>query len=98
MNTQYISPLFVVMVIFSSCSKGDTEKPNKEQFFTRNSSIGYKIELVAEELYVPWSIVFTDSLRILVTERNGNLRVIKNGVLGNIPLLQLRFLNYFLFL
>lgn len=85
MNNLYISALIVLSLSFSSCSKGDTEKPNKEQFFTKNSSIGYKIELVAEELYVPWSIVFTDSLRILVTERNGNLRVIKNGVLGDIP-------------
>lgn len=98
MNNLYISALIALSLCFSSYSKGNTEKPIKEQFFKQNSSIGCKIELVAEELYVPWSIVFNDSLRILVTERNGNLRVIKNGVLGDIPLLQLRFLNYFLFL
>lgn len=38
--------------------------------------VPYVIEVVADNLYVPWSIVFTDSERMLVTERNGKLRVI----------------------
>ena len=39
MNNLYISALIVLSLSFSSCSKDDTEKPNKEQFFTKNSSI-----------------------------------------------------------
>lgn len=41
-----------------------------------------KIELVASNLFVPWSISFTSKDRILLTERNGKIREIKNGVLN----------------
>ncbi len=38
------------------------------------------------DMYVPWSIVFTDENRMLVTERNGKFRVIENGKLQEKPL------------
>ncbi len=46
----------------------------------------YKVETIAEGLNIPWSIVFTAKNRILVTERSGNIRVIKDGVLEEKPL------------
>lgn len=46
----------------------------------------YKTEVVAENLFVPWSLIFTSPDRMLVTERNGNVRVIKDGVLADEPL------------
>lgn len=46
----------------------------------------YKIETVASGLFVPWSMVFTSSDRILVTERNGNIREIVSGNLNPNPL------------
>lgn len=39
--------------------------------------VKYTIVPVAEGLHVPWSIVFTDAQRMLVTERNGNIRIIE---------------------
>lgn len=33
----------------------------------------YKVEVVLEKLYVPWSITFTSNDRMIFTERNGNL-------------------------
>ncbi|MEP7167170.1 MAG: PQQ-dependent sugar dehydrogenase [Candidatus Woesebacteria bacterium] len=39
----------------------------------------WKIEVVATNLFVPWSIVFTSPTRMLVSERNGNVQVIENG-------------------
>lgn len=42
----------------------------------------YSLEVVAENLYVPWNIAFTSPERMLVTERNGALRIIENGVLS----------------
>ncbi|MEE8385704.1 MAG: PQQ-dependent sugar dehydrogenase, partial [Dehalococcoidia bacterium] len=50
---------------------------------------GYKIETVAENLTIPWSIDWTPDGTALFTERNGNLRAIQNGELIEKPLLTL---------
>jgi glucose/arabinose dehydrogenase len=39
----------------------------------------YRIETVATGLSTPWSIAFLPENRVLVTEKNGNLRVIQDG-------------------
>lgn len=49
--------------------------------------VSYTIELVAQNLEVPWSIVFTSHDRILITERPGRVRAIEQGVLLPEPLL-----------
>src|SRR5579863_936617 len=48
---------------------------------------GGKIRVVpvATGLFHPWSLVFTDAHTILVTERNGRLRLIRDGVLTPEP-------------
>ena len=43
------------------------------------------VEVVAEGLSRPWSLAFLPDGNMLVTERTGNLRVIKNGKLGEKP-------------
>jgi len=50
---------------------------------------GYKIETVAENLTIPWSIDWLPDGTALFTERNGNLRAIQNGELIQEPLLTL---------
>lgn len=47
---------------------------------------GVKVEVVADNLTIPWSIDWTPDNKIFFTERNGNLRVIEDGVLKE-PLL-----------
>ena len=72
--------------LFFSCSK---EKSTGGDLYSGKEHIksnSYKIEVAAENLWVPWSIVFTGPNRILVTERNGNLRSIENGRLLENPL------------
>lgn len=44
-----------------------------------------KVEVVAEGLEYPWSIAFLPDGDMLVTERNGRLRVIRDGVLQKQP-------------
>lgn len=44
-----------------------------------------RLEVVAENLEVPWAIVFTEPDRMLVTERTGTIRQIKNGQLLDQP-------------
>ena len=86
--------LFIFNLNFASCNekkeelRTENEKTNNLPSYKnlKSDSSDYIIELVAENLYVPWSIVFTDSSRMLFTERSGNLRVILNGVLEEKPL------------
>src|SRR5512134_3940870 len=44
-----------------------------------------RVVTVASGLFHPWAIAFADASTILVTERNGALRVIRNGVLEPKP-------------
>jgi glucose/arabinose dehydrogenase len=47
---------------------------------------GFRVETVARDLQVPWSIAFTPDGRLLFTERPGHLRVIEKGRLRAAPL------------
>jgi glucose/arabinose dehydrogenase len=48
-----------------------------------------KVEVVANNLTIPWSIDWLPDGTILFTERNGDLRIIQHGVLLEEPLLSL---------
>jgi len=70
-----------------SSTRDEYIKPDQNTGMKSDSiESSYEIMLVADNLYVPWSIVFTDPDRMLVTERNGKLRVIRNGILSEKPL------------
>jgi len=45
-----------------------------------STTVDYKVETVTENLSVPWALVFTDTNRLLVTERIGNITEIKDGI------------------
>ena len=51
--------------------------------------LGVRVETVAENLTIPWSIDWTPDGMILFTERGGELRAIKDGQLLQEPLLSL---------
>lgn len=44
--------------------------------------VPYKVDTVATNLFVPWSIIFTSKERMLFSERNGKIREIVNGKLN----------------
>ena len=46
---------------------------------------GLGVETVVEGLEIPWDLAFTPDNRILVTERPGRIRVVKDGVLQETP-------------
>ncbi len=66
------------------------EVPNSLSSLTQSTKppevVPYKVEVVTENLFVPWSIVFTSSERMLVTERKGAIRIIDKGQLQSQPL------------
>jgi glucose/arabinose dehydrogenase len=49
-------------------------------------TVRFRIETVAGNLEVPWSIVFAPDGRMLFTERPGRIRVIEDGRLRPVPL------------
>jgi aldose sugar dehydrogenase len=82
-----VSICLVILSCKSSSTREDfTKTNNNSETKEKISDKTYEVKLVAENLYVPWSIVFTDPGRMLVTERNGKLRVIQDGKLLDTPL------------
>ena len=51
--------------------------------------LGVKVDVIANNLSIPWSIDWLPDGTILFTERNGNLRIIQHGILLQEPLLSL---------
>jgi len=51
--------------------------------------LGVKVETVAENLDIPWSIVWDPDGTIFFTERNGNVRIIQDGIVSEKPILSL---------
>ena len=49
--------------------------------------VSFNLEVIAEGLFVPWSIVFTGPDRLLVSERNGSIREVANKKLNPSPLI-----------
>ena len=47
--------------------------------------VGWQVEVVAQGLFVPWSLVFTGDQRILVSERSGTIRQVVDGMLDPQP-------------
>lgn len=54
------------------------------------NEIPYEIEVIAENLNVPWSMDMDDEGSIYFTERTGTIRIIKNGRLHLQPLIRFR--------
>lgn len=50
------------------------------------STNNFKIDTIAKDLVVPWNLSFVDANTILITERGGNIKLIKNGQLEPTPI------------
>lgn len=50
---------------------------------SQNSS--FQIQIIAENLNIPWAVDISEDGRLFFTERSGNLRVIENGTLNPVP-------------
>lgn len=75
--------LFLALSVFTNfacADSGNVDLPPPKE------TPKFKIETVAENLEVPWSIAFAPDGRIFFTERTGRVRVIENGKLREKPL------------
>lgn len=90
----FISLLVVPAISLSGCifithkvEVGDVPQQVQDNYLPEPS--GYEIEIWQTGLDVPWSIVFTDSITALVSERKGTIRLIKDGELLKDSLIKL---------
>lgn len=65
---------------------------NYQRSYVRMSEISegefpYQVEVIAENLMVPWAIAISEDGKLYVTERSGSIRVIENGELRDQPLI-----------
>ncbi len=72
--------ILFVIVIFSSIPF---------VFAQEYPDLGVKVETIAENLDIPWSIVWDPDGTIFFTERNGNIRIIQDGIVSEKPILSL---------
>jgi glucose/arabinose dehydrogenase len=81
--------IFYSILLFSfalGCSQTPPGKGAGETSATQDGAVQFRVETVAGNLQVPWSIVFSPDGRILFTERPGRVRVIEGGRLRAEPL------------
>ncbi len=83
MNILLNSFIAVFFLLSAGCS-AKKKDVNLEKVSSKKSE--YSIEVFVKNLEVPWSIIFTSDVRVLVNERPGRLRVIENGKLLAEPL------------
>ena len=84
-----VSRVFVAPVLFLAASVLSAQSTAPAASISQILDVqGGKIRVVtvAAGLYHPWSLAFADPSTILVTERNGRLRMIRDGALLSEPL------------
>jgi len=74
---------FTALSLLVSAAAG--AQPDSRTIRTKDG-VSLKVETFVAGLEVPWSLAFTSSSRMLVTERPGRVRVVENGVLREAPL------------
>lgn len=75
---------FVPVLLLAAITAGAQPASNSQILDVQGGKI--RVVTVAAGLYHPWSLAFTDSHTILLTERNGRLRMIRDGALLPDPL------------
>ncbi len=84
--------IFIIAFLFIPITNYLKSRTRSQSEITSYSSItntakSVSMEIVAQGLEVPWSIVFTSPNRILITERPGSIRIIENNNLLVKPLI-----------
>jgi len=73
--------LLAVLPIVAACAPGGEEPAGSDDGIVLTALHDFRVEEVADGLVRPFSIAFTPEGDLLVTERPGRLRIIRDGVL-----------------
>ncbi|EEH97361.2 hypothetical protein CSBG_00987 [Clostridium sp. 7_2_43FAA] len=76
----------IYSVLSNMLSRSENVKNTKAEL-SSSKEFPYKIEVIAENLFVPWAIDISNEGKIYFTERSGTVRVIENGKLKEEPLI-----------
>jgi glucose/arabinose dehydrogenase len=71
---------------FSILFLGSVGADSDTRTIRTKDGVTLRVETFVSGLEVPWSLAFTSSTRMLVTERPGRVRVVENGALRKAPL------------
>jgi aldose sugar dehydrogenase len=71
----------VVLMIYFNLDNNMAAKQQKQSPILQDQNSGLRVELVTEGLTLPTSMAFIDKNNILVLEKDGEVRLISNGVL-----------------
>jgi glucose/arabinose dehydrogenase len=71
----------VVLMIYFNLDNNMAAKQQKQSPILQGQNSGLRVELVTEGLTLPTSMAFIDKNNILVLEKDGEVRLISNGVL-----------------
>jgi len=101
MNGKIYTALFAIAFAAAACVPAPAEASLTAVTYTATAALptptpqatakiktprGWRLEVVAEGLEVPWSIVFTSAERMLISERAGRIRAVVDGQLQAEPL------------
>jgi len=75
------SSFFILLLLAGCTGPNATSRPASQ----RPARAEFRVEAVASNLEVPWSLAFAPDGRLFVTERPGRIRVIEGGALRNEP-------------
>jgi glucose/arabinose dehydrogenase len=80
--------MLILILLFSSsasCTQIEGKSPQTVDDIFLPDGDGVRVEVWAENLEVPWSLLFLPDGRALVSERKGVIRLIKNGSPQSMP-------------
>jgi glucose/arabinose dehydrogenase len=80
----------VVLMIYFNLDNNMAAKQQKQSPILQGQNSGLRVELVTEGLTLPTSMAFIDKNNILVLEKDGEVRLISNGVLQKHPALKVQ--------
>ena len=71
----------ILLLLTAGCNSGGSDSPEGNDGIVRTALHDFRVEEVADGLVRPFAMVFTPEGDLLVTERPGRLRIIRDGVL-----------------
>src|SRR5947209_4358757 len=80
------APLALILLSALACKQPPPGRGTGEIENSPSSQTNFRVETVASNLQVPWSIVWAPDGRMIFTERPGRVRVFENGKLRPEPL------------
>jgi glucose/arabinose dehydrogenase len=82
-RTRLIAAGLLASLATAACAESDHASP---EILPAPSADAYRLEPVADDIDVPWGMVWLDDSRLLVTDQKGELRLIRDGELVAEPI------------